>query len=56
MTKKDNLHVKVVPYESVGEARVGFYLFIYLPNYFLLNSILLIKSMKQRLHWKFNSL
>jgi hypothetical protein len=30
MTKKDVLHVKVVPYENIGEARVNIYLFRFL--------------------------
>jgi len=53
MTKKDSAHIKVVPYDNIGEARVSFYLSQQI-IYLFLNSILLIKSSKQQIYWNFN--
>ena len=44
MTKKDSVHIKVVPYDNVGEARVSFsFIEINIFILFFINSILLIK-------------
>jgi hypothetical protein len=53
MTKKDSAHIKVVPYDNIGEARVSFDLSQQIIHLFL-NSILLIKSSKQQIYWNFN--